>query len=55
MTALSPEARQRAREIAEAAPPFSPAIHDQIYLILWGAQAPNSTQADSITDAADAA
>jgi hypothetical protein len=52
---LSPEARQRAREIAEAAPPFSSAIRDQIYLILWGSPAPNSTQAEPITDAADAA
>jgi hypothetical protein len=55
VTALSPEARKRAKEIAEAAPPFSPVIRDQIYLILWGTSAPNSTQADSITDAADAA
>lgn len=55
MTALSPEARQRAREIAEAAPPFSSAIRDQIRLILWGSPVLNSTQADSATDAADAA
>ena len=35
-----PEARQRAREIAAAAPPFSAAIRDQIRLILWGSLAP---------------
>jgi hypothetical protein len=33
---LSPEARQRAREIAEAAPPISPEIKEKIRLILWG-------------------
>jgi hypothetical protein len=52
---LSPEARQRARENAEAAPPFSPAIRDQIYLVLWGSPAPNSIQAEPTNDAADAA
>lgn len=52
---LSPEARQRAREIAEAAPPFSPAIRDQIRLILWGAVAAKPQPQESATDAADAA
>ena len=52
---LSPEARQRAREIAAAAPPFSAAIRDQIRLILWGSLAPSSPQADLSTGDADAA
>lgn len=52
---LSPEARQRAKEIAAAAPLFSAAIRDQIRLILWGSLAPNSTQADSPPEDADAA
>jgi hypothetical protein len=52
---LSQEARQRAKEIAGAAPPFSPAIRDRIYLILWGSQAPDSIQAESVAEKADAA
>jgi hypothetical protein len=49
---LSPEARQRAREIAAAAPPFSDAVRDQIRLILWGSPALDSTHAESAADAA---
>jgi hypothetical protein len=52
---LSPEARQRARDTAAAAPPFSAAIRDQIRLILWGSPAPSSTQAESAAEDADAA
>jgi hypothetical protein len=52
---LSPEARQRAREIAAVAPPFSDAVRDQIRLILWGSPAPSSTQAESPAEDADAA
>lgn len=52
---LSPEARQRAREIAEGAPPFSPAIRDQIRLILWGSPALKSQSAEPAAEDADAA
>ena len=53
---LSPEARQRAKEIAATAPPFSPAIRDQIRLILWGSVAAKPPPADSATtEDADAA
>lgn len=55
MTALSSEARQRAREIAAAAPPFSAAIRDQIRLILWGSPAPKFLPAESAAEDADAA
>jgi len=55
VTALSPEARKRASEIAAAAPPFSAAIRDQIRLILWGSLASNSGEADSSNEDADAA
>lgn len=52
---LSPEARQRARENAEAAPPFSPEITNQIYLILWGCPVPMATPSESAAENADAA
>jgi hypothetical protein len=50
---LSPEARQRAEEIAAAAPPFSAATKDQIRLILWGtAPAPEVEMAPASDKAA---
>jgi hypothetical protein len=55
VTMLSPEARRRAKEIAAAAPPFSPAIRDQIRLILWGSVVAEPSPQESATQAADAA
>jgi hypothetical protein len=52
---LSPEGRRRAWEIAQAAPPFSAEIRDQIHQILWGAPAPKSPPAEAGIPAADAA
>lgn len=49
---LTPEARQRAREIAEAAPPFGPPIREQIRLILWGASSAVAAPAAEDADAA---
>jgi hypothetical protein len=55
---LSPEARQRAREIAAAAPPFSAATREHIRLILWGSLAPismHAEQAEPVAEKPDAA
>jgi hypothetical protein len=41
---LSPEALRRAWENAEKAPPFSPAIRDQLRLILWGSAAMSESE-----------
>lgn len=48
---LDEAARARARAIAAAAPPLSPAIRERLRAILWGAATPEDANAPGATGA----